>query len=356
MMLGRWSRWLPDPLSLFLTKIIGYVNFMRAGSLVFLSFLLLATALLSLHVGLRVYAPATVWAALTAPDGSQDALIISGLRLPRTIVAIVIGAALGTSGLLMQAVFRNPLAEPGLLGVNAGASFAVVVAFALFGVSSLLALSLIALVGSSLAMTAIFALVWAARGALTPISLVLAGVTLSAFLGALTQVLIVTDEGTMEALLFWLAGGFADRDGPLLWVLSPILIFGVMTAALSANALDAVATGETTAQAVGVDTARLRLIVLGLASALAALAVVIAGPVGFVGLVAPHIARLMVGSSHARLFSRVALIGAILGITADITARLVVAPQEVPITAMLALIGAPVLISLVRRHNLRAVA
>lgn len=329
---------------------------MRLGSLLFLSVLVLFAAVASLHIGLRVYAPATVWAALTAPDGSQDALIISGLRVPRTIVAIVVGAALGTSGLLMQAVFRNPLAEPGLLGVNAGASFAVVVAFALFGVSSLLALSLIALVGSSFAMAAIFALVWAARGALTPISLILAGVTLSAFLGALTQVLIVTDEGTMEALLFWLAGGFADRDGPLLWVLSPILIAGVICAVLSANALDAMATGDSTARALGVDTVRLRFLVLGLASALAAFAVVIAGPVGFVGLVAPHIARLMVGPLHALLFPHVALIGALLGLTADIGARLVVAPQEAPITAMLALIGAPVLISLVRRHSLRAVA
>ncbi|MEM1301665.1 MAG: iron ABC transporter permease [Pseudomonadota bacterium] len=326
------------------------------SGLILLLGLTVLAAIASLHIGLRVFDPATVWAALTAPDGSADHLIIEGLRLPRTLVAVVVGAALATSGLLMQAVFRNPLAEPGLLGVNAGASFAVVVGFAVFGVSSLIALSLLALVGAFLAMAAIFALVLAARGALTPVSLVLAGVTMAAFLGAMTQVLVVIDEGTMEALLFWLAGGFADRDGPLLWVLAPVLVVGVLLAALSTRALDVMRTGDATAQALGVNTARVRLSVLALASALAAFAVVIAGPVGFVGLVAPHIARIMCGTQHGRLLPYAALIGALMALIADIAARLVVAPQEAPITAMLALIGAPVLISLIRSPRMRAIA
>ncbi|MEM8786904.1 MAG: iron ABC transporter permease [Pseudomonadota bacterium] len=313
-------------------------------------------AVLSLHVGLRLHAPATVWAALTAPDGGADALIISGLRLPRMVAAGVVGAALGVSGLLMQAVLRNPLAEPGLLGVNAGASFAVVFAFAVLGVSGFLALSLFALAGAGAAMAAIFALVLGARGALTPVSLVLAGVTLAAFLASLTQVLIVTDEGTMESLLFWLAGGFADRDGAVLWAVAPLLVAGVALAALSAGALDAMATGDATARALGVDTGRLRFLVLALASTLAGLSVVIAGPVGFVGLVAPHIARLMAGVAHARLLPRTALIGASIALAADIAARRVVVPQEAPVTATLALIGAPVLVSLVRSRRLRAAA
>jgi len=248
----------------------------------------------------------------------------------------------------MQAVFRNPLAEPGLLGVNAGASFAIVGAFGLLGVSSLFWLSMVALGGAMATTAAIFALVVAARGALTPVSLVLAGVTIAAFLGALTQVVIILDEGTMDALLFWLAGGFADRDGPLLTVIAPVLILGVGLASLPSHALDAMATGDATASALGVDTTRLRLVVLALASGLAAGAVVIAGPVGFVGLIAPHLARLMAGPSHTRIFTRCALTGACLAVLADIAARLVVAPQEAPITAMMAVLGAPVLISLVR--------
>lgn len=309
----------------------------------------------SLHLGLRFYGPATVWAALTGPNDTPEALIINGLRVPRTCAAFVVGAALGTSGLLMQAVFRNPLAEPGLLGVNAGASFAVVAVFTFLGVTSLWALSLAALVGAGFAMAAIFALILFARGALTPISLVLAGVTIAAFLGAMTQVMIVTDEDAMESLLFWLAGGFADRDLMVVMMIGPLLFLGVALAGLSAHALDAMATGEATAQAVGVDVAKLRVMVLSLASALTAFAVVVAGPVGFIGLVAPHIARLMVGTRHALLFPRVALLGALLAVSADIASRLVVAPQEAPVTAMLALIGAPVLISLVRTKRMRAI-
>jgi len=318
--------------------------------------LTLSAAIASLHLGLRTYDTVTVWMALTAPNGSADHLIISGLRLPRTLVALVVGAGLAVSGLLMQAVFRNPLAEPGLLGVNAGASFAVVAGFAVFGVSSLVALSFLALIGALAAMALIFALVWAAKGALTPISLVLAGVTMAAFLGALTQVLVVIDEGTMEALLFWLAGGFADRDNVLLWALAPAILLGVALAGFCVRALDVLATGDATAQALGVDTTQVRLLALVLASSLAAFAVVIAGPVGFVGLVAPHIARLLGGTNHSQLLPASALIGGLLAVTADIGARLVVAPQEAPITAMLALIGAPVLLSLVRSPRMRAIA
>lgn len=318
--------------------------------------LTLVAAILSLHVGLRLYAPAEVWAALSGHDNSADAIIITGLRVTRTVAALVVGAALGTSGLLMQAVLRNPLAEPGLLGVNAGASFAVVFAFAILGVTGFLALSLFALVGAAVAMTAIFALVVGARGALTPVSLVLAGVTISAFLSSLTQVLVVTDEGTMEALLFWLAGGFADRDRQLVLVLAPVVLLCVALSALSTRALDAMATGDATARALGVNTARLRFLILALASMLAGISVVIAGPVGFVGLVAPHIARLLAGVSHTRLLVRTALIGAAVALIGDIAARRLVVPQEAPVTATLALVGAPVLISLVRSRRLRAIA
>lgn len=318
--------------------------------------LTLVAAILSLHVGLRLYAPAEVWAALSGQDNSADAIIITGLRVTRTVAALVVGAALGTSGLLMQAVLRNPLAEPGLLGVNAGASFAVVFAFAILGVTGFLALSLFALVGAAVAMTAIFALVVGARGALTPVSLVLAGVTIAAFLSSLTQVLVVTDEGTMEALLFWLAGGFADRDRQLVLVLAPVVLLCVALSALSTRALDAMATGDATARALGVNTARLRFLILALASMLAGISVVIAGPVGFVGLVAPHIARLLAGVSHTRLLVRTALIGAAVALIGDIAARRVVVPQEAPVTATLALVGAPVLISLVRSRRLRAIA
>ncbi len=318
--------------------------------------LLLGTGALSLHVGLRLYSPCEVWAALSAPSYSPDDHIIRGLRVPRTAAALVVGAALGVSGLLMQAVLRNPLAEPGLLGVNAGASFAVVFALSVLGVTALPVLSVFALLGAAGAMAGLTVLVVLARGTLTPVSLLLAGVTIAALLNSLTQLLVVTDEGTMEAMLFWLAGGFADRDGLLLWTLSPALLLCIAFTYLSAPALNAMATGDATAHSLGVDTMRLRFIVLGLATFLAALSVLIAGPVGFVGLVAPHVARLMAGIHHGLLLWRTALIGASLACLADVAARRVVVPQEAPVTATLALVGAPVLVSLVRNRQLRAAA
>lgn len=324
------------------------------GTFSILFALLVSAMVLSLHIGLRNYDPATVWAALTASDGSADHIIISSLRLPRTLCAAVVGAALGIAGLLMQVTLRNPLAEPGLLGINAGAAFAVVFALTIFGVSSLFGLSLIAILGAALSMVAVFAIVTAAGGGLTPISLMLAGVTFAALLASLTQVLIITDEAAMEALLFWLAGSFADRDTGLLFVVLPLLLCLAAGTLPFASQLDVLATDDITAQAVGLDVRKLRLGLLALASALAGLSVAAAGPVGFVGLVAPHVARLLVGTSHGRLLPGVLLIGALLAVSADILGRLLVAPQEAPITVTLALLGGPVFVALIRRRRLGA--
>ncbi|MFQ1699852.1 FecCD family ABC transporter permease [Loktanella agnita] len=318
--------------------------------------MLVMAATASLHIGLRIYAPSDVVQAILSPTQSQDDLIIRGLRVPRTAGAIFVGAALAVAGLLMQTVLRNPLADPGLLGINAGASFGVVFGFAVLGISGFVGLSLAALLGSAIAMLGIFALVTLGKGRLTPTSVVLAGVTLAAFLGSITQILIVTDEGTMEALLFWLAGGFADRDPALLWAAAPMLALGICGVCFFTHALDAMVTGDDTARALGVDTTRMRIFALCIATVLAALSVVVAGPVGFVGLVAPHLARLLSVQSHTQLLPLTALIGACLAILADIAARLVASPQEVPVTATLALVGAPVLVSLVRRRKLRATA
>ncbi|SFR31544.1 iron complex transport system permease protein [Yoonia tamlensis] len=305
----------------------------------------------SLHLGLRLYTPVQVWAALTAPDTSEVALIVNGLRVPRTLAACGVGAALAVCGLLMQSVLRNPLADPGLLGVNAGASFAVVFAFSVFGVSSLHVLSIFALAGATMATCLLYMLLALAGGRMTSVTLVLAGVSLAAMLSALTQVLIVTDEGTMEALLFWLAGGFADRDPQMLWVALPVIGVGVLLAAPLAQGLQALQIGEPAAQAIGVNVARLRIIALALATVLAGICVTIAGPVGFVGLVAPHLASMTGVQSFGWRIGFSALIGSTLAVCADIAARLVVAPQEAPVTAMLALVGAPVLIALVRRQD-----
>lgn len=309
--------------------------------------------LASLHLGLRVYSPATVWAALGGAEGT-DALIVTSLRVPRTLVAAVAGAPLALSGFLMQAVSRNPLAEPGLLGVNAGAAFAVSLGVVSFGVSGLAEIAGAALIGALATTFFVFSLAAFAGPGGQAHTVLLAGVTTAAMLAAFTQVLLLIDETALETLLFWLSGGFADRGLDLLLIGMPVLMVGLPVALALAPALDALRADDTSAAALGVAVTRVRVVALSLAAVLAGGAVAMAGPVVFLGLVAPHLARRLpirtgqtMGSAQLALLA--ALVGATLAITADIVARLIIAPQEAPISAVLALVGVPVLIGLLRR-------
>jgi iron complex transport system permease protein len=305
----------------------------------------------SLHVGLRLYDPATVLAALRGSTG-PDALIIASLRVPRTLVGAVAGAALGLSGLLMQRATRNPLAEPGLLGVNAGAAFAVTLGITAFGAASLAQIGLLAVLGALAATAAVFGIAVAAGRAAGPAMLLLAGVTVAGMLASLTQLMLLVDETALETLLFWLSGGFADRGTDLLRLGLPALLAGLAGALLLAPGLDALGLDDDSARAIGVRVARVRIGALGLAALLAAGAVAMAGPVAFLGLLAPHIARrLQPRSDSASLVVTTCLAGAILAVAADIAARLVVAPGEAPVSAVLALVGVPLLVALLRRRR-----
>ncbi|MCU0853725.1 MAG: iron ABC transporter permease [Rhodobacteraceae bacterium] len=305
----------------------------------------------SLHVGLRLYDPATVLAALRGSTG-PDALIIASLRVPRTLVGAVAGAALGLSGLLMQRATRNPLAEPGLLGVNAGAAFAVTLGITAFGAASLAQIGLLAILGALAATAAVFGIAVAAGRAAGPATLLLAGVTVAGMLASLTQLMLLVDETALETLLFWLSGGFADRGTDLLRLGLPALLAGLAGALLLAPGLDALGLDDDSARAIGVRVARVRIGALGLAALLAAGAVAMAGPVAFLGLLAPHIARrLQPRSDSASLVVTTCLAGAILAVAADIAARLVVAPGEAPVSAVLALVGVPLLVALLRRRR-----
>ena len=305
----------------------------------------------SLHTGLRLYSPATVVAALRGGT-DPDALIIATLRVPRTLVAVVAGAALGLSGLLMQRATRNPLAEPGLLGVNAGAAVAVTLGITAFGAASLVQIGLLAVTGALAATAAVFGIALAAGRAAGPATTLLAGVTVAGMLASLTQLMLLVDETALETLLFWLAGGFADRGTDLLRVGLPALLAGLAGALLLAPGLDALRLDDDNARAIGVRVVQVRTFALMLAAVLAAGAVAMAGPVVFLGLVAPHIARrLERRGDTAALIVTTCLAGAILAVVADIAARLVVAPGEAPVGAVLALVGVPILVTLLRRRR-----
>lgn len=319
-----------------------------------LAALVAALAVASLHVGLNIYGPATVWRGIAGGGTDSDALIVATLRLPRTLVAAVAGAALALSGLLMQAATRNPLAEPGLLGINGGAALAVAVTVVAFGATGMASVATAALVGALAATALVFGLALLGGGRADPTTLLLAGVTLAAMMGALTQVLLIVNETALETLLFWLAGGFADRELAVLRIGAPILALGTLAALPLAAALDAMRADDDTAAALGVAVPVVRLAALAIAAILAGGAVAMAGPVMFLGLVAPHLARRWpqpggCAPGHAGLMALSLALGAALALAADILARVVVAPGEAPASTLLALVGVPVLISLLRR-------
>lgn len=314
---------------------------------------LCAAVLFSLHAGLTFYTPHTVLSALVGGDGA-DALIVTTLRLPRTAIGVVCGASLGLSGLLMQSVTRNPLAEPGLLGVNAGAALFVTFGVTVFGVSSLAGIGVAAVLGAITATTLVFSISASTGGAGNPATTLLAGFTVAALLASFTQTLLLIDESALETLLFWLSGSFSDRPLGLLQLGLPLLLVGTVGSFLLATPLDVLRLDDASARSVGVNVGVVRLTALGLAALLAAGAVAMAGPVLFLGLVAPHLARRLTDGalpSTRQLIVLSLLTGALIAVFADILARIIVAPGEAPMSAVLALVGVPVLVHLLHRRK-----
>jgi iron complex transport system permease protein len=305
----------------------------------------------SLAIGSRDLDPLAVVRALVAPDGSTAQRIVTELRLPRTLVGLAVGMALGMAGLLMQGVTRNPLADPGLLGVAAGASFAVVMSIRFLGTTDPARYAWFAIAGAALATVAVHLLARTRRRVDDPVRLVLAGAVLSALLQAGVSAVLVSSVETMNRYRFWMVGSLADASTEVLAMVLPLLVVGGVMAALSTRALDALSLGEDVASALG---ARVGLIRVGASAAivlLTAASVVLAGPIVFVGLVVPHIARSMVGPDHRWLFPYCLLGGAILVLVADTLGRVVARPGELQVGIMTALIGAPVLLLAARRRG-----
>ncbi|MCR4267446.1 iron ABC transporter permease [Nitratireductor sp. ZSWI3] len=315
---------------------------------------LLAAA--SLHLGVRFTPTGDVWRALTEGGDDQTALIVATLRVPRTLIALTVGGALGLSGLLLQTATRNPLAEPGLLGINAGAGFAVVLLVVFAGVQSLSVIALAACIGALLCAALVFGLALSAGGMASPSHLLLAGVTIAALLSSGIQIVIVADERTMEELLFWLSGGFADRDMRLLLLAAPASLLIALAVWRMAPMLDALLADDLTAQSLGVPVLKVRFVVLVAAALLAGISVSVAGPVAFIGLAAPHLARLGGAQAHGALVPLSILTGSALALAADIAARFVIHPSEAPVGVLLAAVGVPTLLYLLQRKRLGAAA
>jgi iron complex transport system permease protein len=280
--------------------------------------------------------------------GSEEDLIVRTLRVPRALIAALVGAALAVAGAIIQGLTRNPLSDPGILGIEAGAALAVVCSVFLLGASSLTTYALFAFAGAAVAAIFVYGL-GTLGGAMTPMKLVVAGAALAALLSSLTTAVLIFNRRTLEEIRFWLAGSVAGRDLELLLQVLPFVGFGLLLAFALGRRITALTLGEDVATGLGQRTAWVRFLSVLTVVLLAGGVVAVAGPIGFVGLVVPHVARFLVGVDYRWILPYSAVLGAVLLVSADIAARLVLRPQEVPVGVMTAVVGAPFFIHLVRR-------
>jgi iron complex transport system permease protein len=298
---------------------------------------------LSLLVGSRTISPAAIW------DATHPAHFIVDARVARTLMALAVGGALGLAGALLQGLTRNPLADPGILGINAGASFAMVLAISAFGVSSLAGYLWFAFAGAGVATVAVHAVAGLGRDGATPMKLAIAGAALTAALTSWTSAVLLTDRRTLETFRFWQVGTVGGRSLEVLSAGLPFLAAGVALALAGMRVLDVLALGDDVARGLGRRTARDRLL-LGLAVVLlAGTATALAGPVAFVGLIVPHAVRAVLGPGSRRLLPFSLGYGAVLTVLADTLGRVVLPPTEVQVGIMTAVVGVPVLLGLIRR-------
>lgn len=314
-----------------------------------LSLLVLLTLLVaSITLGAAKIPLDTIYDALTAFDGSTDHLIIYTIRLPRSLIAVLVGAALAVAGALMQGLTRNPLAEPGILGINAGAALAVVSAIFLFGTSSPGIYAGCAFLGAAATAISVYFLGSLSRGGLTPLNLTLAGAALTALLSSLTTAILILSQRTLDEIRFWLAGSVAGRDFALFSQVLPYMIIGLAIAFALGRQITTISLGEDVARSLGQETVWVKVLAAVSIVLLAGSAVAIAGPIGFVGLIIPHIVRFLVGVDYRWILPYSAVFGAILLLISDIGARLLIRPQELPVGVMTAIAGAPFFIYLAR--------
>jgi len=324
----------------------------RLAGLLALCGLVLACMLFGVVAGARPIPLATTWQAIVHFDpANSDHLLVRYLRIPRTLLAVVVGAGLGTAGAILQALTRNPLSDPGILGINAGAAVAIATAIALFGVSDVSAYMGFGLLGAGVAGTAVYLLGNLNRNG-AEVRIVLAGAALTVVLLSLAQIVLVnSDEHVFDQFRHWSVGSLQGRGYAVLYPVLVLTSVGLLIALSLAKALDTAALGTDLARALGGDPRRIwglsALAVIMLSGA----ATAAAGPIGFVGLTAPHIARLITGPGHRWLLPYAMAIAALLTVGADALGRVIAPPGEVGVGIMVALMGGPFFITLVRRHQ-----
>ncbi|PLZ95802.1 iron ABC transporter permease [Fischerella thermalis CCMEE 5268] len=289
-----------------------------------------------------------ILASFIAFDGSYEHLVIQTVRLPRVIMAMFVGSALAVSGALMQGLTRNPLADPGILGIESGAALAVVATIFIFGSSSLSVLTIVAFLGAGVTATLVYFLGSLGRGGATPLNLTVAGAALTALISSLTTAVLIVSQRTLEEIRFWLAGSLAGRDSNILLQALPFVMVGLVVAFALGRQITTMSLGEDVAKGLGQKTAWIKIVTAISVVLLAGSSVALAGPIGFIGLVVPHIVKFYIKADYRWILPYSAVLGAILLLVADIAARLLLKPQELPVGVMTALIGAPFFVYLAK--------
>ena len=325
----------------------------RAGGFVLLALALCLVLVLSITVGARPIALADIWNALTAFDPTQtNHKIILDLRLPRTLVGLLVGAALGLSGAILQGATRNPLADPGILGINAGATLCVVLGISVFGITQLSGYVWLAFLGAGVAMLVVYLVASLGREGATPVKLALAGAAVTAALTSVTSAILITNVETLDQIRFWQVGALTGRTTDILLQVAPFILAGIVLALLTSRILDGLALGDDVARGLGLKGQRGRARVGFAAVILAGAATAAAGPIAFVGLTVPHLARAFTGPNYRWILPYSMLLAPILLLGADIIGRIIVPPGELQVGIVTAALGAPFFIALVRRRKL----
>ncbi|MFJ6531608.1 iron chelate uptake ABC transporter family permease subunit [Microbacterium sp. NPDC091662] len=323
----------------------------RAAGLVLALVALLAAVLLSLMVGARALPASTVIAALVDFDGSDTQAIVRDSRLPRTIVGLVVGPALGVCGALIQAFTRNPLADPGILGVNAGATFAVTMGVGLLGVRAPNAYVWFALIGA-LTVTLIVYLIGAAgRGGPSPGRMTLAGVAIGAVLSGITSIVMLKNMEVFSTLRLWGLGSLGGRDESAVALIAPFIAVGLVIAVIVARPLNAIALGDDLGRTLGAGLVSTRIVSVVAVTVLAGGATALAGPIAFIGLMVPHAVRWFTGPDQRWIIAYSAIVAPSMLLLSDVIGRVVLPTGELQVSIVTAIIGAPVLIALARRKK-----
>ncbi|MER5213340.1 iron chelate uptake ABC transporter family permease subunit [Streptomyces sp. NPDC002838] len=320
----------------------------RAFGLLVSLVILVLVALASIAIGAKALSLGEVWHGLFQDSGTYGDVVVAD-RLSRTVLGLLAGAALGLSGAVLQALTRNPLADPGLLGINAGASAAVVTAISFFGVTSLSGYVWFAFIGAA----AVGALVWflgGSRGA-TPVRLALAGTAISAALYGYLQAVMILDDAALARMRFWTVGSLASASNSAIQQVLPFLAVGTVLALALARPLNAMAMGDDTAKALGANLNRTRALAMLSATVLCGAATAACGPIVFVGLMVPHVVRSFTGPDLRWILPYATILSPVLLLGSDVIGRIVARPSELQVGIVTAIIGGPVFIYLVRRRR-----